>query len=84
MRRLLAALLLVGVVGLLSGCEVANGGIENASSKIAKGILPVVEGICGRDDKERRGGVRNIMLMDGREDDGIVTCNDGTNHYFDA
>jgi hypothetical protein len=77
-----AALLLAVPVLALSGCEM-NG---LTTRQKARDIQRTVERICGKDDKAElsRGGVRNIMLMDKSEDDGIVTCMDGTNHYFDG
>ncbi len=69
---------------VLPGCEACNGGMFHESDKIAPQIIDKVEAICGPDRDGVRGGVENIMLMEAREDDGIVTCHDGTNHYFDA
>ncbi len=55
------------------------------TSKRAEDIQENVERICGKDrESPPHGGVENIMLMDGSEDDGIVTCHDGTNHYFNG
>lgn len=65
----------------LAGCEV-NG--ARTSHSVAVDIVDKAEEICGANRREGRGGVENIMLMDGRTDDGIVTCHDGTNHPFDA
>lgn len=78
----------VTTVGVAAAAVVAMAGCEwngVSSSAISKDILRTVERICGENrDARPRGGVQNIMLMEGREDDGIVTCHDGTNHYFDA
>lgn len=79
MKRLTLGLLIVVVA--LTGCEV-NG---LTTRQKARDIQKNAERICGKDSEGVRGGVRNIMLMDGTEDDGIVTCEgDGTNHYFDG
>lgn len=83
-KRLCVASLAAAALAV-SGCEGCNGGITGSSKNISKDILKVTEQICGKDRNAMpRGGVDNIMLMDEREDDGIVTCHDGTNHYFDA
>jgi len=73
----LAALL---VATLLSGCEI-NG---VTSKSISSDILDNANRICGPNRDSGRGGVENIMLLQDKEDDGIVTCHDGTNHYFDG
>lgn len=82
MKKLFAGSL-AAVALVATGCE-WNGGLTNSSEAISKDILERVSDICGEDRNGIRGGVDNIMLMDKREDDGIVTCHDGTNHYFDA
>lgn len=85
MKKVYAAVAALVVAVTVSGCEACNGGLTNSSSNLAHQIIPEVEKICGHErDSAPHGGVMNIMLMDGREDDGIVTCFDGTNHYFDA
>lgn len=79
MRKLI--ILPFAVIALaFSGCEF-NG---LSSRQISRDILKTVNQICGYDREHGRGGVENIMLMEDRQDDGIVTCHDGTNHYFDA
>ncbi len=79
-KKITIGLVCIAGVGL-AGCE-SNG---FTSSTISKDILHKVNSICGpARDSQPRGGVVNIMLMEGREDDGIVTCHDGTNHYFDG
>lgn len=83
MRRIITALTIIAALAV-SGCESCNGGVFHESAKISDQILHKVERICGEDREHGRGGVENIMLMEDREDDGIVTCHDGTNHYFDA
>lgn len=81
MRNKAVTVALIAVALFLGGCE-WNG---LSSKQISKDIIENVERICGPSrDSLPRGGVQNIMLMDGREDDGIVTCDDGTNHYFDG
>lgn len=82
MKKLFAGSL-AAIALVASGCEM-NGGITGSSENISKDLLEKVEEICGADRNGVRGGIENIMLMDKREDDGIVTCHDGTNHYFDA
>lgn len=79
MKRYLVVILTT-VAAFGSGCEI-NG---LSSRQISHDILDNAERICGDSRAGARGGVDNIMLMDGREDDGIVTCHDGTNHYFDG
>ena len=82
MKRLAAtAAVLSLAAGVLAGCE-ANG-LQSARSRAAA-VQDVVEPICGINRDSPRGGVRNIMLMEGATDDGIVTSDDGTNHYFDG
>jgi hypothetical protein len=80
MRRSILAVIALVMVFAVSGCEY-NG---LSSQAVSGDILREVESICGVDRNGIRGGVENIMLMENREDDGIVTCHDGTNHYFDA
>jgi hypothetical protein len=79
-----AALLIVPFALALGGCEACNGGITHSSRNISDQIIRAAEGICGASADSPHGGVKNIMLMESREDDGIVTCGDGTNTYFDA
>lgn len=67
----------------VSGCEACNGGLGNKGSTIAAPIIRHANEVCGVDRNGVRGGTENIMLMSDREDDGILTCHDGTNHYFD-
>jgi hypothetical protein len=80
--RRAAILVAAGALGLgVAGCE--WNGVTTRSK--ASDIQTNVERICGpHRGAEPRGGVQNIMLMDKSEDDGIVTCDDGTNHYFDG
>jgi hypothetical protein len=79
-NRVLAAVAVGASVLTVAGCEL-NG---VSSRQISGDILRSVEEICGDSREGSRGGVDNIMLMDGRQDDGIATCHDGTNHYFDG
>ena len=80
MKRIIV-LALVAAVGFgASGCEL-NG---LSSEQISKDILRESERVCGANADSPRGGIENIMLMEGREDDFIVTCADRTNHYVDA
>lgn len=82
MRRLVCLIAAVALVAL-TGCESGNG-FQTAGGR-SKSILRAVEPICGASrDSGPRHGVVNIMLMEGATDDGIVTCGDGTNHYFDG
>ncbi len=82
-RALLTPILLCALVLALTGCEVFNGGLGNEGSKIAAPIIEHANEVCGKDRDGVRGGTENIMLMEARADDGILTCHDGTNHYFD-
>jgi len=90
MKKLLAVAGAVAVTVTVAGCDGCNGGITHSGKKISEGIIKKVEGICGATPDTPRGGVMNIMLMEDREDDGIVTCRkvapgDKTvNYYFDA
>lgn len=79
-----SVLMILAVLALLaSGCEGFNGGLGGEGSKIAQPIIDHANKVCGKDRNGVRGGTENIMLMEKREDDGILTCHDGTNHYFD-
>ncbi len=79
MKKLILIPLAATLAVSLTGCEAFNGGLTNSSSVIAQPILREAERVCGP-----RGGTLNIMLMTDREDDGILTCADHTNHYFDV
>ncbi len=81
-KRITIGLVCIAGIGL-SGCDAFNG--ARSSKSTARDILDAVEPICGPSrDSQPRGGVVSIMLMEGHDDDGIVTCFDGTNHHFDG
>lgn len=83
-KKIVLAVLIVAAL-FVAGCEF-NG---LTTREKARDIQNNSEQICGAPGKypaafDKHGGVENIMLMDGSEDDGIVTCADRTNHYFDG
>lgn len=81
-HRWMAALAAALTLGL-SGCEIGQG--ARSSKSVARDIQRAAEGICGTSrDAGPHQGVLNIMLMDGRTDDGIATCWDGYSEAFDA
>lgn len=79
-------------IGALALLPLASIGECNGvtSNQVSGDIIRSVEQICGATPDSPRGGVMNIMLMDGRQDDGIVTCrklgpgDKRLNHYFDG
>lgn len=68
-----AALLTAGAV---SGCEV-NG--LRSSASVGHQIIKAADRICAD-----RGKTANIAWMEKRTDDVVVTCKDGTNHYYNG
>lgn len=81
MKKLLLGLAVAGaLVG--AGCEADQ--TFGTAKGTAGHILKAAEAICGDNLDSGHQGITNIMLMEGSTDDGIVTCNDGFNSYFDG
>jgi hypothetical protein len=80
-KRITAGLIAFAALGS-AGCEGGNA-FKTAGGR-AEAIKVAAEAICGDSADSPRKGVINIMLMEGAADDGIVTCGDGTNRYFDG
>jgi hypothetical protein len=68
---------LVPLTILVSGCE----GFQ-ANQSWLHNLGPRIQRNADKTCAER-GGTANIMLATDRQDDGIVTCQDGSNHLFD-
>lgn len=76
-RRLAAVSLAAAAALSLTGCEL-NSEME-PSKNIAKRIIDHTDKVC-----VERGGTANIAWMEGRIDDVVITCKDGTNHFYDG
>jgi hypothetical protein len=76
--RVLAVVVIVVALGIiLSGCEFGNG--VRSSASVAHQIINEADTVCAD-----RGKTANIAWMEGRTDDVVITCQDGTNHYYNG
>jgi hypothetical protein len=82
MRALIGAVAALGATTMLGSCE-GDASFRSGES-VGRDIIRAAESICGENREGIHGGVINIMLMEGRQDDGVVTCFDGHNEPFDA
>ena len=77
-RRPISVLLALVLVGLaFGGCELDNG--TRSARSVADQVIAEADRVC-----VERGGTANIGWLETRVDDVVITCQDGTNHFFDG
>jgi hypothetical protein len=75
-RKLIAVPLAIAALSL-SACD-GGASVESWKGSLGPRIQHNADKVC-----KKHHGTANIMLATDRYDDGIVTCQDGTNHIFD-